>query len=191
MKHSKALILVLEDEQVIRRLTSENWKSAFIRFRELFYERKRVTDAWFLRRCGLERYAEDVVQDSFMKLYQDRLKHLKYTEYDATKLLRFLYRVNRNACIDIIRKYGSEKTLDPEVMKLQESRSMNSETLTMITEAFEKLPKHQRDVLILRCIHALSLMEVAELMNRSVGWVWEQEKRGFRRLRRIFEEDNK
>jgi RNA polymerase sigma-70 factor (ECF subfamily) len=126
---------------------------------------------------------DDVVQDTLLTLYT----HLH--EIDPPQKLRpFLFRVARNRCYDILRHQGrwdqvaledDEAPLDVRVaFNMQDQIATSPEDAANwlllymeVKEAIERLPENQRQALILFSEEELSYIEIAEVMDVSVGTV--------------------
>lgn len=102
----------------------------------------------------------------------------------ATRLDAWLFRILRNAWIDMTRRHrtrGTEIDVDdvPEAAtvdgrRLTEARLM----LDAAARALESLPVEQREVLILVCYEELSYAEAAQVLGIPVGTVMSRLSRG-------------
>jgi RNA polymerase sigma-70 factor (ECF subfamily) len=102
----------------------------------------------------------------------------------ATRLDAWLFRILRNAWIDMTRRHRTRGTeIDvgdiPEVAtvdgrRLTEARLM----LDAAARALESLPVEQREVLILVCYEELSYAEAAQVLGIPVGTVMSRLSRG-------------
>jgi len=102
----------------------------------------------------------------------------------ATRLDAWLFRILRNAWIDMTRRHRTRGTeIDvgdiPEVAtvdgrRLTEARLM----LDAASRALESLPVEQREVLILVCYEELSYAEAAQVLGIPVGTVMSRLSRG-------------
>jgi RNA polymerase sigma-70 factor (ECF subfamily) len=123
--------------------------------------------------------AEDVTQHVFAKLI-----HVigKYEERDVP-FFAWILRVARNVAVDHIRR----QRLVPveEVRKSDEGGGDPSGGGRMrdLTDALSKLPRAQREVLVLRHFAGLSPTEIAERTGRSEGSIHGLHHRGRRALR--------
>jgi len=123
--------------------------------------------------------ADDLVQITVEKAILGR------ASFDpATRLDAWLFRILRNAWIDMTRRHRTRGTeIDvgdiPEVAtvdgrRLTEARLM----LDAAARALESLPVEQREVLILVCYEELSYAEAAQVLGIPVGTVMSRLSRG-------------
>lgn len=123
--------------------------------------------------------AEDVTQHVFAKLI-----HVigKYEERDVP-FFAWILRVARNVAVDHIRR----QRLVPveEVRKSDEGGGdpAGGGRMRDLTDALSKLPRAQREVLVLRHFAGLSPTEIAERTGRSEGSIHGLHHRGRRALR--------
>lgn len=157
-----------------------------ITFREIFeqYHTRLCYFAASLLPEGEE--PEDVVQESFVKLWQ---KKEHFPNLDAVKA--FLYITVKNSCLNIykhdkiIRKY--EDLLHQEEAGEDNAirHIIESEVLANIHQALEKLPVGCRHILHLSYFQELKNKEIAEQLHISINTVKTQKKRGLNLLRTI------
>jgi len=122
--------------------------------------------------------AEDVTQHVFAKLI-DVIG--KYEERDVP-FFAWILRVARNIAVDHIRHQRAIPV--EEVRGADESlgEPADRERLNDLREALGKLPRDQREVLVLRHVAGLSPTEIAERTGRSEGSVHGLHHRGRRAL---------
>ncbi|MFV1996291.1 MAG: RNA polymerase sigma factor [Verrucomicrobiales bacterium] len=130
--------------------------------------------------------ARDVVQDTFLKLYQQDPTTVR------DRLKSWLYTVARNRSIDIIRKekpmtVTSTETFDtfddqsPDPSAQAEQVERHEEVLRLV----ERLPENQREVIRLKFQSDLSYKEIAEITELSVSNVGFLLHTGIKRLRAL------
>ena len=139
-----------------------------------------------LRDRGL---AEDVLQETFLKLYQmkDRLD-------EAVSIAGLLRKISINMSIDILRKRGRERSL--EVNEFEDQGSTPSihipltqvgvNEIVIVRELLERLPSVDRLILELRYGEQLSYAEISQALDISVPAVAQRIRRGKDTLRREF-----
>ncbi|SHJ69295.1 RNA polymerase sigma-70 factor, ECF subfamily [Geosporobacter subterraneus DSM 17957] len=133
--------------------------------------------------------ALDITQEVFIKVYKSAVG-FKGSAVFAT----WVCRITVNACIDFIRKKGRHKyyyldrelettggctkieIMDPsktpeEVMDVKELGSI-------VIDAIKELPTDQRNIIIMRDIHALSYHEISRTLNCSLSVVKNRLHRG-------------
>ncbi|MCB1063262.1 MAG: sigma-70 family RNA polymerase sigma factor [Verrucomicrobiae bacterium] len=128
--------------------------------------------------------ARDVVQDTFLKLYQQDPGTVQ------DRLKSWLYTVARNRSIDIIRKdkpmtitsNEAFETLDdwrPDPSAEAEQKERHAEVLLLV----DRLPENQREVIRLKFQSDLSYKEIADITELSVSNVGFLLHTGIKRLR--------
>jgi RNA polymerase sigma-70 factor (ECF subfamily) len=167
------------DEELLSRLAS-NDEGAF----RLLVERH--IDRAFgiaLRLLGSSADAEDVVQDTMLKVWTHRGRW----EQGRAKFSTWLYRVVTNRCIDLHRRPRTDNVdAVPEPIDTQPDAisSMHRDEITrMLENAIQRLPEQQRVAVILSYHENMSNGEIAEVMNTTVAAVESLLKRGRQQLR--------
>lgn len=111
--------------------------------------------------------AEEVVQDSFVKLWQAKKKGIKQTK-------AWLYQVARNQCLDLIRRRQHElKFQQHSLMNEQVARSacdelLNAELSDHISMAIGELKEPYKSLIVLREISQLSYQQLADVLELNV-----------------------
>lgn len=111
--------------------------------------------------------AEEVVQDSFIKLWQAKEKGVKQTK-------AWLYQVAKNQCLDLLRrrqhemKYQQHGLLNQNVSPSACDELMNAELSEQISSAIEELKEPYKSLIVLREISNLSYQQLADVMDLSV-----------------------
>lgn len=130
----------------------------------------------------------DISQEVFIKVFKS-LGNLK----DASAFDAWLRRVTMNACLDHLRRRPDEQKL--ECSSLVEERVSGSERTdgpvecgelrSVIARAVNQLPGRQKKVFVLRHYEGLTLKEIAEALNCSLGTVKAHLFRATRRMRKL------
>lgn len=140
-----------------------------------------------------EEQANDVVQDTFCRLYENRSNitiHISLKSY--------LYRSVYNNCIDLIRHkkvanaYVDAKMLDfyfSRIIQLPEAelKMLDEDIGEAIREAIAHLPERCRQIFCLSKLEGLSNKQIAEKLGISVKTVETQMTTAFVRLRKELE----
>jgi RNA polymerase sigma-70 factor (ECF subfamily) len=146
-----------------------------------------------LRLSGNGRDAEEIVQESFVKVW----KHMKNFR-QGEKFKTWLYTISRNTTIDVLRKKKSilfsafetddgnnmlENTV-PDNELLPDELFENTERKEFAEKLLENLPLHYREVLLLRYQGELDFSEIASALGKSVNTVKSQHRRALLALRK-------
>jgi RNA polymerase sigma-70 factor (ECF subfamily) len=119
---------------------------------------------------GRKEEAEDIVQDTFLKLWDKRshLDEIKNAENFAMKMVK-------NASIDALRK---RKTIQFEELKSHIGNAFSpldslqeSESMKQLNETIARLNKQQQFLIHLRDIEGYSYEEIAEISGLSVNTI--------------------
>lgn len=113
--------------------------------------------------------AEDAVQHAFLNAH----RALRRGD-QAADLRPWLYRLTRNAAIDVRRRQGPETTpLDLQIDGVEQPHDalMKREALSEIVTQVARLPRRQREALVLREFEGRGHDEIAELLGVSGGAV--------------------
>ncbi len=147
-------------------------------FTELIQRYERLLYNFSMKMCGKRQDAEDIVQDTFLNVFQ----YLKGFRHE-TKFKNWLYRIATSACIKKRRKSKfapeRESSLDdfipPDEAKMdQETPSWATLPLTQVLNeelgrtlegAILELPEKYRLVLVLRDIEGFSTEESAQILE--------------------------
>lgn len=111
--------------------------------------------------------AEEVVQDSFIKLWQAKENGTKQTK-------AWLYRVAKNQCLDLLRrrqhemKYQQYSLLDEKVARSACDELINAELSEHISLAIEELKEPYKSLIVLREISQLSYQQLADVLDLNV-----------------------
>jgi RNA polymerase sigma-70 factor, ECF subfamily len=138
-----------------------------------------------LRIVGNAADAEDVVQDTMLKVWTHRGRW----QHGRAKFSTWLYRVISNRCIDLRRKPRTENVdAVPEVADSKPDASSMIERAEMndlLEAAMQRLPEQQRIAVIFSYHENMSNGEIAEVMDTTVAAVESLLKRGRQQLREL------
>lgn len=150
----------------------------------------------FIRRyVGNSEEARDLTQDTFTKAYQnlDRLS-------DPARFSSWLYKIALNECRMLFRRQkGTFKvSLDEGGRDLarvdrneavQEQGLELKESVVQLKRAFAKLPKEQREVILMKEFQGLKFNEISEILDVPLSTAKSRMYLGLKTLRRIMEEE--
>ncbi|MEN3346380.1 MAG: polymerase sigma-70 factor, subfamily [Bradyrhizobium sp.] len=173
--------IVDEDKEMLDRLATGD-EAAFRCLVERHVDR---AYAIALRIVGSAADAEDVVQDTMLKVWTHRGRW----QHGRAKFSTWLYRVVSNRCIDLRRKPRTENVdVVPEVADSQLDASAvieRNEIGNLLEVAMQKLPEQQRVAVILSYHENMSNGEIADVMDTTVAAVESLLKRGRQQLREL------
>lgn len=144
----------------------------------------------FARKFVSDFFAEDLVQDVFLKLWDKQFFLLGEEE-----LKRILYTSVRNACIDYLRRSVTEQAVvDCQAVQLKldeldffessEELFMRNDILAFLMKKIDELPPKNREIFRLSYLEGLKAAEVAEQLGLSVRTVQNQLYRSLLYLRK-------
>jgi RNA polymerase sigma-70 factor, ECF subfamily len=170
-----------EDKELLDRLAAGDE----VAFRLLVERHIDRAYAIALRIIGNAADAEDVVQDTMLKVWT----HRGQWQHGRAKFSTWLYRVISNRCIDLRRKPRTENVdAVPEVADKQPDASSvieRNEVTDLLEAAMLRLPEQQRIAVILSYHESLSNGDIAEVMDTTVSAVESLLKRGRQQLREL------
>jgi len=111
--------------------------------------------------------AEEVVQDSFIKLWQAKENGKKQTK-------AWLYQVAKNQCLDLLRrrqhemKYQQYNLLNEKVSKSACDELINVELSEHISQAIDELNEPYKSLIVLREISQLNYQQLADVLDLNV-----------------------
>ena len=136
-----------------------------------------------LRILGNSADAEDVVQDTMLKVWT----HRGQWQQGRAKFSTWLYRVVTNRCIDLRRQPRTDNVdAVPEPADAQPdavTTIQRDEVSLLLEAAMQRLPEQQRVAVILSYHQNMSNGEIAEVMETTVSAVESLLKRGRQQLR--------
>jgi RNA polymerase sigma factor (sigma-70 family) len=166
-------------------------------FEQLIHRHKNKVFAYISLYIRDQALAEDLFQDTFMKVIQS-VKAGKY--YDNGKFLSWVMRIAHNLIIDHFRRvkqmntvsnddyesdiFNSKKLADATVEDDMIKRQIQKDVRKMIS----LLPDDQREVVILRHYAGLSFKEIAELTDVSINTALGRMRYALINMRKLMEE---
>lgn len=146
---------------------------------------------------SVEDGVEDVVQDTFLKVWKNMRKY----EPRRASFKTWLMRIARNTVIDAQRKkkyavfsdleneYGDNRILDtPDSGPLPDEILAQVRDAHEVTEVLQKLPPQYREVLLLRYMSQMTFEEVSSVLHEPQNTVRSRHRRGLARLRGLLED---
>ena len=103
--------------------------------------------------------AKDIVQDSFMKLWE------KAKDVNYEKARSYLFTTAYHTLIDNIRKEKKQVSIEKVHYNYLSNENLFSDLKELLNEAVSKLPDIQRSVVLLRDYEGYSYKEIGEITN--------------------------
>jgi RNA polymerase sigma-70 factor (ECF subfamily) len=140
-------------------------------FVSLYNRYKGPVYAFCVKMLADREVAADVMQDTFLRLYENRDRLLKSSSFKS-----WLFTIARNQCLNTMRRdkrmvgYG-DGIEDVPGESTPVSRLEKSERIAMVSECLMRLKPDYREVLILREYQNLSYDEIAAVTRSTVSAV--------------------
>ena len=137
--------------------------------------------------------AKEIVQDVFVKLWENREKITSYALFNS-----YLFTIAYNTSIDLVRKRINEKKYLDYLHSLQKNYLVDDiidiidyqDLNIQVEQLVEKLPLKQREVYKLSREHHLSYKEIAEKLKISVNTVENHISKALQFLRKNLKNDS-
>jgi len=141
------------------------------------------------RHLGNSDSAQEIVADTFHRF----LVALKQGAGPQQELSAWLYRVAHNLITDYYRRESIRCAVEidenmPSRAPQTEAAALQREEITRMRQAFQHLPSLQQQVINLRFGEGLSLEEVAQVTEKTVGAVKALQHRAIEALRKMLDE---
>jgi len=186
------MLQMMEDKELVRMYLKGNHAS----FEVLLSRHKRKVFSYIYMLVKDRATAEDIFQDVFIKVIHT-LQAGKYNE--EGKFLPWVMRISHNLIIDHFRrekKMPGIKTQDEDfdIFKLiripeqsAEDKMIREQNVNLVRELIKKLPKEQKEVLILRHYADLSFNDIAEQTGVSINTALGRMRYALINLRKLME----
>ncbi|MBO9635094.1 MAG: RNA polymerase sigma-70 factor [Chitinophagaceae bacterium] len=169
------------EQAMVEELKNGN-SQAMISFFNLYY----APLCYFAERMIHDRQAaEDIVEDTFMKLWK---KHMDFGTIQNIKA--FLYITTRNACLNLLKQYQRDAVSRKEMAYLNGDSDdfvlnsiIRTEVMAEIYRQIEKLPTQSRKVLKMSVFENMRNHEIAAALDVSIHTVKNQKVRAMQLLR--------
>lgn len=174
---------LVPDDQTLMLRACQGDRAAFT----LIVERHQRLLLNFFRRCGVLTDAEDLVQQTFIRLYRYRDRYKP-----SAKLTTFLYLLARQVWIDEIRRrqraarlrQGLEAEPEPE----QTAANQPNHGEMDIQSAMAKLPEGLRVVVVMGVYQSMAYADISAALKIPIGTVKSRMFNALRQLRQTMEE---
>jgi RNA polymerase sigma-70 factor, ECF subfamily len=126
--------------------------------------------------CGNRDFADDLVQEAMTRAWAARASYTPGTNFRA-----WMFMILRNRYFTIIRKNARSVSWDPEVAErvlVTAASQENRLHVQDVANALQKLPKEQREVLLLIGANGMSYEEAMEVVGCAMGTIKSRLARG-------------
>lgn len=137
----------------------------------------------FRRMVGSHEEANDLTQDTFIKVYRNLDKFRGSSSIDT-----WIYRIAINTGLNYLRRQRARQMLGLDILDRKvsvEEQSTNPATSTILRRAIAKLPARQQMVVILRSYQELPFKEIAAILNMTENNAKVNYSHALKSLRRI------
>ena len=152
-------------------------------FEMLVHRYTRIIHAFLFRLTGDRVEAEDLTQETFLRMWQRASKW----EEGTVKFTTWLHQIARNLCIDEFRKAQSKKrtiaVADDEVEQSPLDQVAEQDQAQTIRNVLGKLPERQRTALVLCQVQGWSQQEAAQVVGTTTDGIQALIARARRTLR--------
>ena len=168
-------------------------------FEQLVRDNQNRVYSLAVRLVGDREEAADLAQEAFLKAWQG-LSSFQGESSFAT----WIYRLTTNVCIDYLRRKKRRQEVEPAVSLDDEDSGWaepadagqdpqrkleEAERSRALSRGLERLPEHQRQVLVMRELSGLSYQEIGAATGLDLGTVKSRIARARLALRKILLED--
>jgi RNA polymerase sigma-70 factor (family 1) len=175
-------IASISDSDLMQEIKADN----MIAFDNLYHKYSRRIFKFGLSILKSAEDSENLVQDVFLNLWENRLK----IEKDAS-VKSYLFTVTYHSAISLIRKKARESGFVEYLTSLQltsedpvSSELEYKELLKKLDEILDKLPNRQKEVYQLHRIEGLNYKQISERLNISVNTIENHMARALKTIRK-------
>lgn len=120
---------------------------------------------FILKQCRVEELAQDVVQESFEKMW------LKLDTINGAKAKSYLFTTGYHTMLDILKKEKRVTVLDNEGEREHQFSEQYSDIIDVLEDALDRLPEIQCTVIRLRDYEGYSYEEIGEITGLTASQV--------------------
>ncbi|MEO0526362.1 MAG: RNA polymerase sigma factor [Bacteroidota bacterium] len=168
------------DKQLIEQLQNDNKSALF----ELYNRYSGALYGVVLRICGDENKAEDLLQETFLKIWQK----IHLYDPDKGRFFTWAYRIAKNTTLNALR--NTKDLIQNEDLSVYESKS-ESETpdYSDLCGSIKKLDSHHQEALELVYYKGLTHREAHEEMGVPLGTFKSYIQQALRELRKTYQKE--
>ncbi|MEM6486483.1 MAG: sigma-70 family RNA polymerase sigma factor [Pseudomonadota bacterium] len=174
--------MLRDNEAQLMRRVADGDRGAF---RSLLDQHQRSLAIYVRRMMGDSHLADDIVQETFLRMWT----HAARYDSQTARLSTWLHNIAHNLCIDSFRKSSritytdNDETFGGETQTIEQSHDQHVKSAE-VRAALAALPERQRSALLLCHYQGLSNKEAAQILEVSVDALESLLARGRRKLRK-------
>ncbi len=129
--------------------------------------------------------AEDVVQDTFVKIWQSAASY-----EPQGKPMAWIFTITRNFALSCLRKEGRTVPVTPQDWQgmFEDVKSMDDEDRVVLFSLMSALDEEEREIVMLHAVAGLKHREIASFLDLGLSNVLSRYSRALKKLRRVLEE---
>ncbi len=162
----------LTDDELIDQVRAGNLKS----FEELIDRYRNQVFNFVYRILGSRDEAEDIIQDTFMKVYEHLPRYKKQSRFSSylftiahnLSMNRINYQKRSQMKLESLSQSGGDKS---QTDRTPDALLRENEIAVVVHKAIEKLPPKYRAALVLSEFEGFSYKQIGDVLNCSVGTV--------------------
>ena len=165
----------------LMQMTAEGSLAAF----ETLVDRYQQKMLNYFLRMGVNTDGEDLVQETFVKLYRSRLRYRP-----TAKFRTYLYTIARSVWIDRVRKSDRQSRLKEAMGEEADTQlpAPATEQYLDVREALGLLPERLRSVVVLSVFEGMRYHEIADILEIPEGTVKSRMHTAMNQLRVLLDE---
>lgn len=138
---------------------------------------------YLLSLLGNEQTAEDLAQDTFLRVYKYAPKFVpagsgkSWVYKIAGRLALTYFKNNRDGSTALSEYLSGEVNAEEDVLNAQ-----------LVAEAMQKISEEERQIISLHAISGLTLGEIADILNKPLGTIKWKHAEAIKKLRKLLEE---
>ncbi|MFA3783553.1 RNA polymerase sigma factor [Melioribacteraceae bacterium 4301-Me] len=153
---------------------------------------RRQLFSYFLKLCGNKTAAEDLFQETLIKIWKAMPKYKEENKFSS-----WLFTIAHNTAVDYLRKFNHKNShfVDVEIENCGHltnpfAELVAAETKEIISRYIEKLPLKQREVFLLRQNCGMTFREIAELTGEPLNTVLSHMNYALKKIRTVLRKND-
>ena len=153
-------------------------------FHKLYEETSSLVYGYALSILKDKHNAEDVMQDTYIKVYSNA------GSYTAKgKPMAWILTITRNLALMKFRQKQHENIDDDQYESISDMPHIHSENKMLVDQLLERLSEEEREIVMLHAMSELKHREIAALMSLPLSTVLSKYNRAIAKLREIMKEE--